>query len=191
MSFPPFHCEPCPGRGSSHLSSLTQFAIAVFFLFGGEGEPLRAAEEPVLPHHLDAARLPARLPGTLHVWARPAGAGTGAARAYDIDLFDAPKSTIDALHAKKRIVICYFSAGSHENWRPDAGSFPSSALGKARWRLIPFLFLLYIFAYLDRINIGFASLQMNAQLGFSAAVYVGMITRMRPRSAKVFSMRRK
>ncbi len=40
-----------------------------------------------------------------------------------------------------------------------------------RRRLIPFLFLLYIFAYLDRINVGFAALQMNAALGFSAATY--------------------
>ncbi|MFN7916080.1 MAG: MFS transporter [Vicinamibacterales bacterium] len=47
----------------------------------------------------------------------------------------------------------------------------ASAGAKVRQRLVPFLFLLYIFAYLDRINIGFASLQMNAQLGFSAAVY--------------------
>ena len=40
-----------------------------------------------------------------------------------------------------------------------------------RRRLIPFLFLLYIFAYLDRINVGFASLQMNAALGLSPAAY--------------------
>ena len=41
----------------------------------------------------------------------------------------------------------------------------------ARRRLIPFLFLLYIVAYLDRINVGFASLQMNQALGFSATTY--------------------
>ena len=41
-------------------------------------------------------------------------------------------------------------------------------LAKARRRLIPFLFLLYIVAYLDRINVGFAALQMNEALGFSA-----------------------
>jgi sugar phosphate permease len=45
------------------------------------------------------------------------------------------------------------------------------AVAAVRRRLIPFLFLLYIFAYLDRINVGFASLQMNAALGFSAATY--------------------
>ena len=46
-----------------------------------------------------------------------------------------------------------------------------AAIAKARRRLIPFLFLLYIVAYLDRINVGFASLQMNEALGFSPAIY--------------------
>ncbi len=45
------------------------------------------------------------------------------------------------------------------------------AAGRVRRRLIPFLFLLYIFAYLDRINVGFAALQMNAALGLSSAAY--------------------
>ena len=48
---------------------------------------------------------------------------------------------------------------------------PESALRKVRWRLIPFLFLLYIVAYLDRVNVGFAAIDMNRDLGFSAAVY--------------------
>jgi MFS transporter, ACS family, tartrate transporter len=38
-------------------------------------------------------------------------------------------------------------------------------------RLIPFLFLLYVVAYLDRVNVGFAALEMNRDLGFSAVVY--------------------
>jgi ACS family tartrate transporter-like MFS transporter len=46
-----------------------------------------------------------------------------------------------------------------------------SLLMKLRWRLLPFLFLLYVVAYLDRINVGFAALQMKAQLGFSDSVY--------------------
>jgi len=49
---------------------------------------------------------------------------------YDIDLFDTPQSVIDELRAKGRVVICYFSAGSWEDWRTDAGSFPTSLLGK-------------------------------------------------------------
>lgn len=46
-----------------------------------------------------------------------------------------------------------------------------SVLRKVRWRLIPFLFVLYIVAYLDRVNVGFAAIDMNRDLGFSAAVY--------------------
>lgn len=42
---------------------------------------------------------------------------------------------------------------------------------KVTWRLIPFLFLCYILAYLDRVNVGFAKLQMQADLGFSDTVY--------------------
>ncbi|MBI5488869.1 MAG: endo alpha-1,4 polygalactosaminidase [Deltaproteobacteria bacterium] len=48
---------------------------------------------------------------------------------YDIDLFDVPQDTIDALHAEGRIVVCYFSAGSWEDWRADAADFPSATLG--------------------------------------------------------------
>ena len=42
---------------------------------------------------------------------------------------------------------------------------------KAAWRLLPFLFLLYIVAYLDRANVAFARLPMAAELHFSEAVY--------------------
>lgn len=42
---------------------------------------------------------------------------------------------------------------------------------KITWRLLPFLVLCYLFAYLDRINIGFAKLQMQQDVGISDAVY--------------------
>lgn len=38
-------------------------------------------------------------------------------------------------------------------------------------RLLPFLFMCYVFAYLDRVNVGFAKLQMLDQLGFSETIY--------------------
>ncbi|WP_250481741.1 MFS transporter [Caballeronia sp. NCTM5] len=47
----------------------------------------------------------------------------------------------------------------------------TSAFTKAAWRLVPFLFVCYLFAYLDRINVAFAKLQMLSDLGFSEAVY--------------------
>jgi ACS family tartrate transporter-like MFS transporter len=47
----------------------------------------------------------------------------------------------------------------------------AAAFARVRRRLVPFLFVLYVVSYLDRVNVGFAALQMNRDLGFSAAVY--------------------
>src|SRR5205085_3271235 len=44
-------------------------------------------------------------------------------------------------------------------------------LRRVTQRLIPFLFLLYIVAYLDRVNVGFAQLQMKQYLHFGDRVY--------------------
>ncbi|HZS80885.1 MAG TPA: MFS transporter [Herbaspirillum sp.] len=42
---------------------------------------------------------------------------------------------------------------------------------KVFWRIMPFLMLCYVIAYLDRVNIGFAKLQMSIDLGFSETVF--------------------
>jgi hypothetical protein len=47
----------------------------------------------------------------------------------DLDLFDTDPTTIAALHARGVRVICYLSAGSWEDWRPDAGAFPQEVIG--------------------------------------------------------------
>jgi ACS family tartrate transporter-like MFS transporter len=47
----------------------------------------------------------------------------------------------------------------------------AATLAKIRRRLLPFAFLLYIAAYLDRINVGFAALQMNHDLGLGDAAF--------------------
>jgi len=49
--------------------------------------------------------------------------------------------------------------------------FEGSAVRKLFLRLLPFLFLLYIVAYLDRINLGFAALQMRGQLHLTDREY--------------------
>lgn len=49
---------------------------------------------------------------------------------FDIDGEDASSSLVSTLHAKGAHVICYFSAGSWEDWRSDASSFPASVQGK-------------------------------------------------------------
>ena len=43
----------------------------------------------------------------------------------------------------------------------------ASTFSKITWRLLPFLFLCYLCAYLDRINVAFAKLQMLKDLNFS------------------------
>ena len=42
---------------------------------------------------------------------------------------------------------------------------------KVFWHIMPFLMLCYVVAYLDRVNVGFAKLQMNVDLGFSETVF--------------------
>lgn len=48
---------------------------------------------------------------------------------YDIDLIESTPSLISSLHANNKKVICYFSAGSFESWRPDAASYTSDDKG--------------------------------------------------------------
>ena len=50
---------------------------------------------------------------------------------YDVDGFDTPASAVESLHEDGRRVICYISAGSFEDWRPDAHRYPASVLGKS------------------------------------------------------------
>ncbi|RUM32302.1 MAG: endo alpha-1,4 polygalactosaminidase [Aquifex sp.] len=49
---------------------------------------------------------------------------------YDVDLFNTSDQVIKELKAKGKTVICYFSAGTWEDWRPDAQEFPKEAIGK-------------------------------------------------------------
>ena len=52
-----------------------------------------------------------------------------------------------------------------------SAEFEKTTYAKVAWRLIPFLFLCYIVAFLDRVNVGFAKLQMAPDLNFSDTVY--------------------
>jgi MFS transporter, ACS family, tartrate transporter len=54
----------------------------------------------------------------------------------------------------------------------EAGAVDGRKLyAKISWRLIPYMFLLYIVAYLDRVNVGFAAMDMQRDLHFSNTVY--------------------
>jgi sugar phosphate permease len=60
------------------------------------------------------------------------------------------------------------AGGGQPVYSPD---FEQATYRKVTLRLIPFLFLCYIFAYIDRVNVGFAKLQMQQDLGITDAVY--------------------
>jgi ACS family tartrate transporter-like MFS transporter len=53
----------------------------------------------------------------------------------------------------------------------DQGEARRSAIAKAAWRLLPFLCLCYIVNFLDRVNVGFAALAMNQDLGFTPSIF--------------------
>lgn len=53
------------------------------------------------------------------------------AQVYDIDGQENSAAVVAKLHALGRKVICYVDVGSYEDYRPDAGEFPASVLGKA------------------------------------------------------------
>ena len=50
-------------------------------------------------------------------------------------------------------------------------SFEQTTMRKVYWRLLPFAMLIYFFCYLDRINVGFAALQMNKDIGLTHAAF--------------------
>src|SRR5512137_2689430 len=52
-----------------------------------------------------------------------------------------------------------------------ADDLPERTVRKVSLRLLPFLFLLYVVAFLDRVNFGYAALEMNSSLGLSAEVF--------------------
>jgi len=49
---------------------------------------------------------------------------------FDIDLFNTPVEVISKLHARGKKVICYFSAGTSESWRPDDYLFKAKDKGE-------------------------------------------------------------
>jgi hypothetical protein len=51
-------------------------------------------------------------------------------KVFFVDLFDTSASKISSLKSSGKIVVCYYSAGTYENWRPDVSSLPASVKGR-------------------------------------------------------------
>src|SRR5215471_1894163 len=52
-----------------------------------------------------------------------------------------------------------------------ADAIETRTVNQVFWRLVPLLFLMMFFNYVDRVNVGFAALRMNQELGFSPTIY--------------------
>ena len=91
--------------------------------------PAARAQEPPPPQPCDGCYLP---PMDVR-WQYQLRSAPDPARPFDlwiVDMFDTDASLVGDLHAAGGHVACYISAGSWEDWRPDAGDFPEHVLGK-------------------------------------------------------------
>src|SRR3954462_13090554 len=57
--------------------------------------------------------------------------------------------------------------GTMQNSKTEADAI----LRRAAWRLVPLILLMYVASFLNRVNVGFAALTMNQDLGFSPEIY--------------------
>ena len=103
------------------LASLLLFSIPGMI---SPGRVISAAPAPAVPAHWHPALRTSwqiQYSGTINT--------SLGVQVYDLDGFETSAATIAALHARGVKVMCYFSAGSYEDWRPDAASFPPGVLG--------------------------------------------------------------
>lgn len=119
-----FAClSACGGDGSSAGSGATVQSVSAVNATASTLPP--AAQTPAPTHWMPVATdtWQLQLTGTINT--------SYAAQVYDIDLFDTPQATIDVLKGQGKRVVCYFSAGSSENWRADFKQFAAADMGKA------------------------------------------------------------
>jgi MFS family permease len=67
--------------------------------------------------------------------------------------------------------MAHASSASSDDARKAYGPIVESAVRAARWRLIPFLLLMYVAAFIDRVNVGFAKQHLQSATGMSEAVF--------------------
>src|SRR5260370_18990822 len=89
--------------------------------------------------------------------------------ASELNLSKAPTDTIKRLENRS----CVYGQGERMSdiATPASSLLEERAIRKITWRLIPFLMLLYFVAFLDRINVGFAALTMNKDVGLTSQMF--------------------
>lgn len=83
----------------------------------------------------------------------------------------APRPTADSANASAGATLVTDAAAAARHTGTAAPAFEEATYRKVSKRLLPLLMLCYLVAYLDRVNVGFAKLQMTSDLQLSDAVY--------------------
>ena len=105
--------------------------LSLCLLAGCTPQSAPLAQPPELPTPLAGEDIWQPAPGTSWQWQlSDAFDDSIDVRMYDLDVFDTPASTVEALHDRGAHVICYISVGSWEDWRPDAADFPEEVIGR-------------------------------------------------------------
>jgi len=123
---------------ASVIAALTAAGLLTSYAFAGSGKgPCKRSCTPTTTTTTPSPQPPPAAtwqpaPQTTWQWQLTGTVdGTVAAAVYDIDLFDNDATVVGSLHNAGRRVVCYLSAGSWENWRPDAALFPADVLGRS------------------------------------------------------------
>lgn len=115
------------GADDSKLDSLLLSASVAAPSVPSAPAPTPAATPAPVPPSSSSSALPA---GTSWYWQLQGSLNLAVnVKVYDIDLYDTSVNTIAALKQAGHTVICYFSAGTYEDWRSDASQFPAASLG--------------------------------------------------------------
>ena len=108
--------EENPMRTHARLAAL--LAVALVGGVGCGSDPMRTSLWQPKPWTEWQIQFRGRIDTTLNV------------DAFEVDLFDTPLADIKRLRENETKVICYFSAGTYEDWRPDSGLFSAALLGE-------------------------------------------------------------
>ncbi len=126
-SMTPIYSIPLP-PGMRSLKVSLPYGAAYFVAIGATTEEGRFILSNVKYFRLKNIWRPA--PGTTWQWQLTGPLDFEVeAQMFDIDLFNTSKEEIERLHQLGKTVICYFSAGTYEAWRPDASRFPAEVIG--------------------------------------------------------------
>ena len=103
--------------------------LIIFFLIGLVSSSSLALASPILKARIGTVWHP-KLSDTFNLQLSGTLNANISANIYDIDLFDSSASQIALLKERGHKVVCYFSAGSSEKWRPDFNKFLKADMGK-------------------------------------------------------------